>query len=84
LTADIQSAYMYLSSGQKEYEIPSLNKRAYETIYNKTGYYAKPDISFSKKKYNFDPIGIKSINLKLVVPKGVRKIFLFFFNYLYR
>ena len=72
LTADIQSAYMHLSSGRKETEIPSLNKKAYEHLYSKTGYYAKPDVALTKKKYDFDPIGIKSINLKLVIPKTVR------------
>lgn len=62
---------MHLSSGRNESEIPSLNKKAYEFIYNKTGYYAKPDQSLSKRKYNFDPIGMKNIHLKLVVPKTV-------------
>jgi hypothetical protein len=66
---------MHLSSGRPESEIPSLNKKAYEFLYHRTGYYAKPDPVFmSKKKFNFDPIAIKNITLKLVVPKTVLKI----------
>lgn len=66
LTADIQSAFMHLSSGGKENEISFLNSSGLNVD---DGYYAKPE-GF-KSKSVLDPIGIKDIHLKLVIPKQV-------------
>ncbi|RNA12572.1 hypothetical protein BpHYR1_009056 [Brachionus plicatilis] len=64
LTADIQSAFMHLSSGGKENEVAFLNT----LNSNEDGsYYAK--LEGSKSKSILDPIGIKDVYLKLVIPK---------------
>lgn len=66
LTADIQSAFMHLSSGGKENEVAFLNTLE---LNDDGGYYAK--LEGSKSKSILDPIGIKDIHLKLVIPKQV-------------
>lgn len=60
---------MHLSSGRKENEVPYLNRKDLDLVTEKTGYYTRPNNQSNKKKSILDPIGIKDINLKLVVPK---------------
>ena len=78
-TADIQSAFMHLSSGRKENEVSYLNRRDKDVVLDNTGYYARPNDMSRPRKTILDPIGIKDINLTLVIPKLVRLfIFIFF------
>ncbi|CAF0718895.1 unnamed protein product [Brachionus calyciflorus] len=67
LTADIQSAFMHLSSGRKENEVAYLNTRETGSVNDINGYYAKLD--GQKTRSVLDPIGVKDIFMKLVVPK---------------
>lgn len=62
---------MHLTSGRKESEVSYLNRRDRDLIADNVGYYARPDKQAVKKKHVLDPIGIKDINLKLIVPKTV-------------
>ena len=70
-TADIQSAFMHLSSGRKENEVAYLNRRDKDIVLDTTGYYARPNDLSRPRKTILDPIGIKDINLRLVIPKLV-------------
>jgi hypothetical protein len=73
-TADIQSAFMHLSSGRKESEVAYLNRaRSNSDPINANGYYTRPDASIASntKKSLLDPFIIKDIHLKLVIPKMV-------------
>jgi hypothetical protein len=60
-------------SGRKENEVPFLNRRDKEMVFENTGYYARPENV--KKKTLMEPIGIKDISLTLVVPKMVNDTF---------
>ena len=73
LTADIQQAFMHLSSGRKENEVAFLNKRSTKAFSENTGYYTRAPNkdSLNSKKTNLDPIGLKEIKLSLVIPKLV-------------
>ncbi len=69
-TSDIQSAYMHLSSGGKENEVPYLNKRDKDSLSKITGYYTRPTDQLKQiKRSILDPIGFKNIKLTLVIPK---------------
>lgn len=69
-TCDIQSAYMHLSNGGKESEVPYLNKRDRDSLSKITGYYTRPSQQLKQLKRSIlDPIGFKDIQLTLVVPK---------------
>lgn len=84
-TADIQSAFMHLSTGRKENEIAYLN-RAHSSNHllntlngggSSEAYYAKPDGQGSNPanrggKSLLEPFMIKNITLKLIIPKFVR------------
>lgn len=71
-TSDIQSAYMHLSSGGKENEVPYLNKRDRDSLSKISGYYTRPSDQLKQiKRSILDPIGFKDIKLNLVVPKFV-------------
>ena len=71
-TSDIQSAYMHLSSGRKESEIPFLNKRDKDSLSKITGYYTRPsEESKQIKRSILDPIGFKDIKMSLTIPKFV-------------
>ena len=71
-TSNIQSAYMHLSSGRKENEIPFLNKNSAHSVVEKTNaYYTQPneiEKITNAKKSNLTPIGIKDIHLFLTMP----------------
>jgi hypothetical protein len=70
-TSDIQSAFMYLSSGRKESEIAYLNRNDRDTAVDTfTGYYTRPD-NDNRKKTLLNPFIIKDLNLKLIIPKLV-------------
>jgi hypothetical protein len=85
-TADIQSAFMHLSSGRKESEISFLNKSSTQSIAKNTGYYTKPTANggSNSKKSNLDPIGFKNFQFTIIVPKVVniaRHFFVFVTQY---
>ena len=72
-TADIQSAFMHLTSGRKENEVPSLNRKINEPVSKSVGYFVKSnEMSANPRKRSvLDPIGIKDIRLTLILPKMV-------------
>ena len=72
-TADIQSAFMHLTSGRKENEVPALNRKINEPVRHPTGYFmrANETSANSRKRSMLDPIGMKDIRLTLILPKMV-------------
>ena len=62
---------MHLSSGRKENEVSYLNRRDKDIVLDNTGYYARPNELARPKRTILDPIGIKDINLSLIIPRMV-------------
>lgn len=80
-TADIQSAFMHLTSGGREDVVAGFNRRNNESLnngaddsdkfdnYNK---YLNSNLN-SKKKPTLEPFALKNFKLMLIVPKQVSK-----------
>lgn len=77
-TSDIQSAFMHLTSGGRETDVPALNRRNNEQPEiledNRNGETYKKYLNPSygtQKKQALEPIAFKNFKLTLVVPKKV-------------
>ena len=83
-TSDIQSAFMHLTSGGRESDVPGLNRRNNESVhsnyhddidnYDTYNKYLNPNFGL-KKKQTMEPIALKNFKLSLVVPKQVKIIY---------